>query len=92
MAFVVIWEAVGLTQEQYDTTLGPVMQAEPVPPGRLVHLSGPMEGGWQGITVWESQAAADAFGGSAALRQALQTLGSHGQLTFTSWHAYDMSI
>ena len=92
MAFVVTWEAPGLTQEQYETTLRPVLHAQPPPAGMLVHLSGPMEGGWRGITVWESQAAADVLGGSAAMRQALQTLGSQGHLTFTAWHTYDATV
>ena len=59
MAFVVSWEASGLTQEQYEATLRPRFHLQPPPAGLLAHLSGPMEGGWRGITVWESQAAAD---------------------------------
>lgn len=92
MAFVVTWEAPGLTQEQYETTLRTVLCSHPRPAGLLVHLSGPMEGGWRGIGVWESQAAADVFGTSDELQQALQPWGSRDQLKFTAWQTYDHSL
>jgi len=38
MAFVVMWEAPGLSQEQFEPILRPVFQAQPSPDGRLVHL------------------------------------------------------
>ncbi len=88
MAFVVTWEAAGLTQERYEATLQPMLLAQPAPAGLLVHVSGPMEDGWRGIDVWESQAAADAFG-AAEERQALA---NDLQMTFTSWHAYDATV
>ena len=91
MAFVVSWEASGLTQEQYEATLHPRLRLQPPPAGLLAHLSGPMEGGWRGITVWESQAAADAFGSSKATQQAMRALGDQ-QPTFTTWHTHDHTL
>jgi hypothetical protein len=84
MAFVVIWGAPGLSGPMYESTLKPVFDAQPA--GLLAHLSGRVEEGWRGVTVWESQVAADQFGGSGSLQRALETLGLQEQLTFTAWY------
>ena len=60
MAVGFIFEVPGATQEQYDTVIGEVGLSDP-PPGALVHLAGPMEGGWRVIEVWESQEHAERF-------------------------------
>lgn len=91
MAFVVIWEAPGYSQEQFEAVLRPVFHAQPAPAGRLVHLSGPMQDGWRVLDVWESKANADAFGNSDALQQALQILGDQEQ-KFTEWNVNDVTM
>ncbi len=54
------------------------------PPGSLVHLAGPREGGWRIIEVWESDQAANAYYGSAQFQQMSQHLGVP-QPNITSW-------
>jgi hypothetical protein len=60
MAVGVIFELPGVTQEQYDTASEQIDPAGPME-GCLVHVAGPMEGGWRVVEVWESQEAADRF-------------------------------
>ena len=60
MAVGLIFEVPGVTQEQYDTASQQVDAGGPMK-GCLVHVAGPMEGGWRVIEVWESQEDADRF-------------------------------
>ena len=60
MAVGVIFELPGVTQEQYDTASEQVDSGSPME-GCLVHVAGPMEGGWRVVKVWESQEAANGF-------------------------------
>jgi hypothetical protein len=90
IAFVVFWEAAGLDKEQYEAILRPAFQVQPSPPGLLMNVSGPMERGWRGITIWESQADTDAFGTSDVTQQAMRGLGE--QPTFTTWHASEVTM
>src|SRR5437763_15277314 len=53
MAIGALFEAAGFTQDQYDAVAAEVGQ-EP-PQGCLYHISGPIEGGWRVIEVWESE-------------------------------------
>ena len=89
MAVAYLFEESGLTQQQYDQVMQEASAAGP-PAGALLHMSGPTEGGWRIIDVWESQAAADAFYGSDAFRQALQRSGRPGAAQPTIWplHAF----
>ncbi len=64
----------GGTQEQYDT-IHAHMNVEDAPPeGMIFHTSGPIDGGWGIIDVWESRDAFDRFA-AAQLRPAVQELG-----------------
>jgi hypothetical protein len=54
-----LFEAAGFTQEQYDAVLQEVGEEEP--DGSLVHIAGPIDGGWRVIEVWESEAAQQRF-------------------------------
>ena len=91
MAFVVIMEAPGLNQEQHEATLQRVVLAQPRPAGLLVRLSGPMEGGWRIIDVWESEANADAFGQSEPVQHMGRSLGDQEQ-KFTFWHVDNVTM
>lgn len=57
MSVYVVWELPGVTEEQY---LG-AFRAVPEPldgaeqeDGHLVHVGGPMDGGWRIVDVWET--------------------------------------
>ncbi len=91
MAFVVIVEAPGLNQEQYDILHRHVFEAQPRPSGLLVRLSGPMEGGWRIIDVWESQADADAFG-SLEVIQKIRSLGELEGQKFMTWNVDNVTM
>jgi hypothetical protein len=67
-------ETPGMTREQYDASAREINAAGP-PAGIIVHVAGPVEGGWRIVEVWESQEAIDAFFGSEHLRQVTQALG-----------------
>jgi hypothetical protein len=57
MAIVVMVEVPGGTQAQYDRVaeaMGVAGASQP-PPGQIVHLASPSEGGWTVIDVWESR-------------------------------------
>jgi hypothetical protein len=45
------------------------------PPGSHLHASGPMDGGWRIIEVWESEDAATAFYSSEPFQQMARGLG-----------------
>jgi len=68
MAIGLIFEVPGVTQEQYDAVSQQMDAGGPME-GCLMHVAGPMEGGWRVIEVWASQEAADTF-----FRERLQTV------------------
>jgi hypothetical protein len=74
MPVVQVHELAGMTREMYEDALREVGASMP-PPGSHLHASGPMEGGWRIVEVWESEAAAAAFYGSAAFQRMVQRLG-----------------
>lgn len=55
MAVVVVNEIKGATQDFYDQVNPKVMPGGQAPEGMQVHIAGPIEGGWQVITVWDSE-------------------------------------
>jgi hypothetical protein len=59
MAVAILFEAPGVTQEQYDATLREV--GTDLQPEQIFHLAGPMENGWRVLDVWETQEALDTF-------------------------------
>ena len=71
-----VHELAGMTKELYAQAMLDLNLPGP-PPGSLVHMSGPMEGGWRIIEVWESEEAATAFYGSEAFQQMAQSLEVH---------------
>jgi hypothetical protein len=91
MAFVVIAETPGLTQEQYDKSHRHVFEAQLRPARLLVRLSGPMEGGWRIIDVWASEVDANTFGQSEPVQQMIRTMGE-GDTKFTTWHVNDVTM
>jgi hypothetical protein len=74
MAIAQVHEIQGYTKEGYEQGMAELGLAGP-PPGSLVHMSGPMEGGWRIIEVWESEEAATAFYGSETFQQMVQRTG-----------------
>ena len=61
MAIVVISKAPGVTAEQ-DKMMIAALDLEGNPPaGARARLAGPTEGGWQIISLWDSQESWDAF-------------------------------
>jgi hypothetical protein len=54
-------ELPGVTQEQYDALHAQIASVAGDTPGLLVHIAGPMEGGWYVTEVWASKADFDRF-------------------------------
>ena len=62
MAYALITETPGGTKEQYEQVMQETGQAGPeLLPGQLVHIAGPVEGGWIVVAVWESEELAEKF-------------------------------
>ena len=74
MPVVQVHELAGMTQEQYEQGMRELALPGP-PPGSHLHASGPMDGGWRIVEVWESEAAAGAFYGSEPFQRMAQRLG-----------------
>ena len=75
MAVVQIHELAGMTREQYEQGMRELNLSGP-PPGSHLHASGPMEGGWRIVEVWESEEAANAFYGSELFQQMVRSTGT----------------
>jgi quinol monooxygenase YgiN len=73
MPITFIFDLPDMTQEQYE--LAHRELGNPLEQGALVHIAGPMEGGWCVVEVWPSQEAADRFFGSQRVQQAFQKAG-----------------
>jgi quinol monooxygenase YgiN len=73
MSIVAIMTIPGMTEAQYRTVRE--MLGEDLQPGNLVHVAGPIDGGWQVVEVWESPDAMGAFFQSPAAGQAFQAAG-----------------
>jgi hypothetical protein len=74
MAVVQIHELPSMTREQYEQAVRELNLSGP-PPGSHLHASGPMEGGWRIVEVWESEEAADSYYGSAPFQQMVRSTG-----------------
>jgi hypothetical protein len=72
MAIGALFEAAGFTQETYDAVVAAVGEEQPA--GALLHIAGPIEGGWRVIEVWESEEAQRAFQ-SERLNPAFEAVG-----------------
>jgi hypothetical protein len=55
MAVVIVNEMEGADQSIYDDVSGRVMEGGQLPAGCQLHISGPTDGGWRVITVWDSE-------------------------------------
>lgn len=51
----------GLTDQQYHGLRRELRMEVMVPNGRLVHVAGPVAGGWRLVEVWSSRPAMEAF-------------------------------
>lgn len=61
MALTFMMEFPGVTQQQYDQIFDRLLPDRKPPQGELLHVAGPMTGGWSVVEVWESQDAFDRF-------------------------------
>jgi len=61
MAVTILYQIPGLTQDQYDQIIENLQSGGITAQGRIYHVAGPMEGGWQVIDVFESQEAFERF-------------------------------
>ena len=61
MAYLITHFFEGGTATQYETIVGVAHPAGGLPPGQIYHAAGPTEGGWQVVSVWDSEKAADTF-------------------------------
>src|SRR5437764_14888740 len=61
MAIGMVVEVPGGTQAMYDATIARMDLMNNPPAGCLVHMAGPVEGGWRVVDVWESQEHFDRF-------------------------------
>jgi hypothetical protein len=61
MAIGMVVEIPGGTQANYEAVTGRMDLRNNPPEGCLVHMAGPMEGGWRVVDVWESQGHFDRF-------------------------------
>ncbi len=83
MAIAQVHELRGWTKEGYERGMRMLNNPGP-PPGSLVHMSGPMEGGWRIVEVWESEEAATAFYSSAAFQKMAKEVGVQPNIV-ASW-------
>ena len=74
MAVVQIHKLPGMTREQYEQGIRMLNLVGP-PPGSHLHASGPIEGGWRIVEVWESEQAANAYYGSEPFQQMARSIG-----------------
>ena len=84
MAIAMLIEVPGLTQEQYEAAVQHMSQAGPATgvPLALVHVAGPVDGGYRIVEVWNSQEDANAFYGSALFQETTANL---PQPTMNTW-------
>ena len=59
MAIGALFEVPGFTQENYEAVSAALGDEQPV--GSYFHISGPIDGGWRVIEVWESEQAQSSF-------------------------------
>jgi len=76
MAFVRLARFPGAGPQHFDA-LTKALRDAPAPAGRLLFAAGPVDGGWQVVQVWSSQAELDAFNREHFL-PALASLGTGG--------------
>jgi hypothetical protein len=61
MAIAMLLEWVGVDETKYLELVERVALGERMFPGAILHVAGPIEGGWRAVDVWESQEAFDRF-------------------------------
>jgi hypothetical protein len=74
MAVGIIFDGVGVSQDQYQQVFDEVIPNRQPPPGLLTHHAGPTEGGFCVIETWDSQDALQQFF-TEHLGQALERAG-----------------
>lgn len=83
MAFVLVQDLVGADLEEYDRLVAEI--GDQAPPGLILRVAGPTDGGWRTIDVWETKADQHRFQ-AEALRPALERSGISW---FGRWVAVD---
>ncbi len=57
----ILFEIPGGTQQQYDAVMAKLDLKNNPAQGAILHVAGPMDGGWLVVDVWESQGHFDQF-------------------------------
>lgn len=73
VAMVIEWQ--GVDQEAYLSLLRELDLGDRMFPGAVLHLAGPVEGGWRAVDVWDSPEAFERF-----LREKLEAAGARAGL------------
>jgi hypothetical protein len=64
MALTVVFEAAGMTKQQYDQVMSDLAtQGESEPEGRTAHIASEMPGGWLVVDVWDTPEQFHSFAG-----------------------------
>jgi hypothetical protein len=64
MALTVVFEAAGMTKQQYDTVMDELArQGESKPNGRTMHIASEQPGGWLVVEVWDTPEHFHSFAG-----------------------------
>jgi hypothetical protein len=62
MAYGVVHQFAGGTREQYEASVGAVHPSDgSLPPGQVLHVAGPSDGGWTIVAVHESKESWERF-------------------------------
>ena len=61
-ALCLVVDVPGETQEHFEAVMASLARSGPVPPeGARLVISGPREGGWQTVSIWDSEEAMQRF-------------------------------
>lgn len=90
MAIGIRLTMIGSTQADFDAANEVVDLAKNPPEGLIFHSSGPVEGGWSNLDIWESRAAFEAFAPriEKAMQEAGIELGAPPELEEFAVHEY----
>ena len=76
---VVVEEVPGGTQSIYEQVGARVMPEGQLPEGCVVHIAGPMEGGWRVITVWDTEEQYQQFTNEKLIPALQEVAGEEGE-------------
>ncbi|MBM2810974.1 MAG: hypothetical protein HW416_1733 [Chloroflexi bacterium] len=89
MAVAIIVEAAGMSASQYDAAIKDAFPNGQTPAAMQLHVSGPIDGGWRAVDVWDSQEAFDAYA-RGPLASAFEKNGIKVEPKITVWPVHNM--